>query len=114
MTWIMGLVQIPVTWSLFSISGFMPAYAYHLGYTQGQVGNVVFVWGVAGFFTAFIGSWLGDFWSRDKTKNQEILRARLNVMSLADLIMGTGALMILFLAPISYGWLMISAIVVVF
>jgi Na+/H+ antiporter NhaD/arsenite permease-like protein len=29
-TWIMGLVQIPLTWSLFSIGGFLPSYGYHL------------------------------------------------------------------------------------
>ncbi len=114
MTWIMGLVQIPLTWSLFSIGGFMPSYAYHLGYTQAQVGDVMFVWGIVGFFAAIIGSWLGDLWSRGKTTNKGILRARLNLMSLADLIMGIGALMILYLAPVSYAWLMISAVVVVF
>ncbi|HVB98867.1 MAG TPA: MFS transporter [Candidatus Dormibacteraeota bacterium] len=113
-TWLMGIVQIPLTWSLFSIGGFLPAYAYHLGYSQNQVGNVMFAWGIAGFFAAFLGSWIGDLWSRNKTTNQGILRARLNVMNLADLIMGIGAIMILYLAPISYAWLMIAAIFGVF
>ncbi len=114
MTWIMGLVQIPLNWALFSIGGFLPDYGYHLGYTQGRVGNVMFVWGVAGFFAAFFGSLIGDTWSRGKTTNQGIVRSRLNVISLGNLVMGIGALMILYLSPISYAWFMISAIVVVF
>lgn len=114
MTWIMGLVQIPGTWALFSIGGFLPDYGYHLGYSQGRVGNVTFVWGVAGFFAAFFGSWIGDIWSKSKTTNQGLLRSRLNVISLANFITGVGALMILYLSPISYNWFMISAIVVVF
>lgn len=114
MTWIMGFVQIPLTWSIFTIAGFLPAYAYHLGYSEGHVGNVMFAWGIAGFGAAFLGSWLGDSWSRGKTTNKGILRARLNVMTLSYAIMGIGALLILYLAPISYAWLMFAAVFSVF
>ncbi len=111
MTWIMGFVQVPLTWTLFSVGGFMPAYAYHLGYKPSQVGNVMFVWGIVGFFAAVIGSWIGDLWSKGNTTNQGILKARLKLMSITDIIMGIGALMVLYLAPISYGLFLISAIV---
>jgi hypothetical protein len=74
----------------------------------------MFVWGIAGCFAAFFDSWIGDIWSRGKTTNQGIVRSRLKVISLGNFAIGIGALMILYLSPISYSWFMISAIVVVF
>ncbi|MGC9271291.1 MFS transporter [Acidiphilium sp.] len=114
MTWLMGIVQIPLTWTLFSIGGFMPAYAFHLGYKVDQVGHIMFIWGVVGFFAAVLGSLFGDRLARGQTTNRGVVNARLTVIGLTNLVMAVGALMVLYLAPISYGMFLISAIVVAF
>jgi len=111
MAWIMGFVQIPLTWTLFSFGGFAPAYAFHLGYKADQVGNVMFVWGIAGFFAAVIGSWVGDLLCKGKTTHKEIVNARLKLISIIDILMGIGALMILYLAPQSYGMFFLAVMI---
>lgn len=77
MTWMMGFVQIPLTWTLFSVGGFLPAYAYHLGYHTSQVGTLMFVWGVAGFVAAFVGAFIGDAMSAKHSSHSGIFRSRL-------------------------------------
>lgn len=114
MTWLMGVVQIPLTWTLFSVGGFMPAYAFHLGYKASQVGHIMFIWGIVGFFAAVFGSLLGDRLARGKTSNRGVVNARLTVISVANFVMAVGALMVLYLAPVSYTMFLISAIVVAF
>lgn len=114
MTWLMGAVQIPLTWTLFSVGGFMPAYAFHLGYKVDQVGHIMFIWGVVGFFAAVFGSMLGDFLARGKTSNRGVVNARLSVISLVNVVMAAGALMVLYLAPLSYSLFLVSAIVMAF
>ncbi len=110
MTWIMGFVQIPLTWTLFSFGGFAPAYAFHLGYKADQVGNAMFVWGIVGFFAAVIGSWIGDLLCKNKSTHREIVNARLKLISVTNILMAIGSLMILYLAPQSSSLFFLSII----
>ncbi|AIA56111.1 putative permease, major facilitator superfamily [Acidithiobacillus caldus ATCC 51756] len=112
MTWIMGIVQIPNNWTLFTIGGFLPLYAYHLGYQPQQTGNVMFIWGLMGFLIAILGALLGDHWARQDNSHRNFVNARLRVITLANTSVIVGALMILYLAPISYAWFLVSALVV--
>lgn len=112
MTWIMGIVQIPLTWTLFSVGGFMPAYGFHLGYQVGQVSHLMFIWGIVGFFAAVIGALVGDWMAKGKTSHRGVVNARLKVITFTNIIMGAGALMVLYLAPVSYSWFLIAAIVI--
>lgn len=112
MTWIMGIVQIPLTWTLFSVGGFMPAYGFHLGYQVGQVSHLMFIWGIAGFLAAIIGALGGDLLARGQKSHRGVVNARLKVITATNLIMGAGALMVLYLAPLSYSWFLIAAIVI--
>lgn len=112
MTWIMGIVQIPNNWTLFTIGGFLPIYAYHLGYKPEQTGNVMFIWGLMGFAMAIIGALLGDHWAKRDNTHRNFVNARLKAITLANGFIILGALMILYLAPLSYAWLLLSALVV--
>jgi len=112
MTWIMGIVQIPNNWALFTIGGFLPLYAYHLGYQPTQTGNVMFIWGLMGFVAAILGALLGDLRARRDASHRSVINARLRVISFANGAVILGALMILYVAPISYTWFLISALVV--
>ena len=114
MTWIMGIVQIPLTWTLFSVGGFMPAYGFHLGYQVGQVSHLMFIWGIVGFFAAVIGALVGDWMSRGQPGHRGVVNARLKVITITNILMGIGALMVLYLAPVSYSWFLIAAIVIAF
>lgn len=114
MTWIMGIVQIPLTWTLFSVGGFMPAYGFHLGYKVSQVSHIMFIWGIVGFFSAVIGALLGDRMAKNQTTNRGVVNARLKLISIANIIMAAGALMVLYLAPVSYSLFLFSAIVISF
>ena len=111
MTWMMGFVQIPLTWTLFSVGGFLPAYAYHLGYHTSQVGTLMFVWGLAGFFAAFVGAFIGDALSAKHSSHSGIFRSRLKVMTGANILMGLGALLVLLLGHASFGLLMFAVII---
>ncbi|POB10651.1 MAG: MFS transporter [Sulfobacillus thermosulfidooxidans] len=110
-TWMMGFVQIPLTWTLFSVGGFLPSYAYHLGYHTNQVGTLMFVWGIAGFVAAFVGAFLGDAMSAKHATHSGVFRARLKVMTAANILMGLGALLVLMLGHASFGLLMFAVIV---
>ena len=112
MTWIMGIVQIPNNWTLFTIGGFLPIYAYHLGYKPEETGNVMFIWGLMGFAAAVLGALLGDYWAKRDNTHRNFVNARLGVISLANVFIIVGALMILYIAPISYPLLLLSALVV--
>jgi len=111
MTWIMGAIQIPLTWTLFSIGGFLPSYSRHLGYSSGMTSDVIIIWGLTGFIAAFIGAIIGDRLTRGKTTGRQILNSRLKIMTVADLMMGLGALIMILAGGISYDWLIIAAIV---
>ncbi|WP_449462313.1 MFS transporter [Tardisphaera miroshnichenkoae] len=94
MTWLMGLVQLPLTWVLFTLGGYLPAFAVHCGYSSSQAGEVITAWGISGFVAAFVGALAGDaLCKRRGGTRQEVLFARLKVMSVADLAMGLGALL---------------------
>lgn len=112
MTWIMGIVQIPLTWTLFSVGGFMPAYGFHLGYKVGQVSHLMFIWGIVGFLSAVIGALIGDALAHRQNGHRGVVNARLKVIAVTNIIMGAGALMVLYLAPVSYSWFLVAAIVI--
>ena len=114
MTWLMGFVQIPLTWALFTLGGFLPAYAFRLGYKVDQVGHVMFIWGVVGFFTSIVGALLGDWLVGSTTTNRGRVNAHLVVISLGNLLMAVGALMVVYVAPGSPALLLVSAVVLAF
>lgn len=111
LTWIMGLLPTPVAWSLFSMGGFLPSFGYHLGYKTFQVGNLMLIWGIAGAISCFIGALIGDKMVKGKCGNDDIFHARLNIMMLANVLVGVGASIIMFLGPYSFAWLIIGAII---
>ena len=111
MTWIMGVVQIPVTWTLFSIGGFLPAFSEHLGYSATETTDLVIVWGITGFVAAFIGSIIGDRWSSKGRTNRDIFISRLRIMAIADAMMGTGALLMILIGDVSYYYLVIAVMI---
>ncbi len=111
LTWIMGFLPAPVAWSLFSMGGFLPSFGYHLGYKAFQIGNLMLVWGIAGAISCFIGALMGDKMVKGKYKNDDIFHARLNVMMVANVLVGVGALTIMLLGPHSFAWLIVGAII---
>jgi MFS family permease len=110
-TWIMGAIQIPITWTLFSIGGFLPAYSEHLGYSTALTENVIIVWGLTGFISAFIGAIIGDRMTKGKSTAKDIFNSRMYIMTLADALTALGAFVIIFTGGISYNWLILGAII---
>lgn len=111
MTWIMGAIQLPLTWTLFSVGGYLASFTEHLGYPAGLASDLIVAWGLSGFIAAFIGALMGDRLTHGKRSNREVLNARLLVMTIADALMGIGALLMLLFGGISYEWLMLGAVI---
>ncbi len=107
----MGLIQFPLTWVLFTIGGYLSSYSYHLGYSNAQTSNLIIVWGVSGFVAAFVGAILGDYLVREKTSNREILNSRLLIMTIADIMMALGIILMILIGRFSYYDLLFAAIV---
>ncbi len=108
-TWIMGFLPAPVAWSLFSLGGFLPNFGYHLGYKASQVGDLMLVWGAVGAISCFVGALIGDRMVKNKKSDIEIFHARLDVMMMANILAGIGALIMIFLGSSSFIWLMVGA-----
>jgi hypothetical protein len=51
-------------------------------------------WGISGFIAAFVGAFLGDRLSRNSRENREVLRARLRVMTFAEVMMAIAIVLI--------------------
>lgn len=96
---------------LFSMGGFLQSFGYHLGYKTLQVGDLMFLWGILGAASCFIGALIGDKMVKGKYKNDDIFYTRLNIMMIANVLVGVGALIIIFLGPRSFTWLVIGAII---
>ncbi len=111
MTWMMGLIQVPLTWVLFSIGGYMTTFTIHLGYTTSQATDIVIVWGLVGFAAAFIGGFVGDFWAKRGNTNRQIFSSRLKIMTIADVLMGAGALLMVLVGGISFYWMVFAVAV---
>jgi MFS family permease len=111
MTWIMGLIQVPLAWTLFSIGGFLPEFSEHLGYSISQTTDLVIVWGITGFAAAFIGSIIGDHWAKKGETNRQIFNSRLRIMAIADVLMGIGALLMILIGKFSIYDLMFAAVI---
>ncbi len=111
MTWMMGVIQLPLAWTLFSVGGFLSSYSRHLGYSASLTDYLIMAWGLSGFIAAFIGSIIGDRFAKGKNSSREILNARLKVMTLADIMMGIGALLMLLTGGFSYYMLLFAAII---
>ncbi len=110
MTWIMGVMQLPVTWTLFSLGMFLPLYETHLGYSLTLAGDGVIIWGVTGFIAAFIGAIIGDKLVHGKKTNREIFNSRLKIMTAGEALMGVGALLLLVIGGISFYFIAIALI----
>ncbi len=110
MTWVMGIMQLPVTWTLFSIGTFLPLYETHLGYSAVLAGDGVIIWGVTGFIAAFIGAIIGDKLSKGRKANREIFNSRLKIMTAGEALMGIGSLLLLFVGGISFYLIAIALI----
>ncbi|MGC8563029.1 MAG: MFS transporter [Thermoplasmata archaeon] len=111
MTWIMGAIQVPLTWTLFSIGGYLSTYSNFIGYSLSQSSTLIVAWGLSGFIAAFIGALIGDRLSSRAKDNRDILRARLRVMTAADIMMALGIILILALGRTSFYLLMGAAII---
>mgnify|MGYP001626335367 CR=1 FL=1 len=112
MTWLMGFVQLPLTWVLFTLGGYLPASAVHCGYSSSQAGEAITARGISGYVTALVGAFAGDvLCKRGRRTRYEVLSARLKPMSISDLLMGLDAFMIFTLGRFSLSALMGAAIV---
>ncbi|WP_393971544.1 MFS transporter [Oxyplasma meridianum] len=108
---IMGLIQLPLSWVLFSIGGYLSSYSYHLGYSTGLTGTLIVAWGLSGFIAAFIGSVLGDHLSKGKTSNRDILNSRLLIMTIADILMAAGIILMITIGRFSFYDLVFAAVI---
>lgn len=95
MTWYMGILQLPLTWTLFSIGSFLPDYLNYLGYTANIAMDIIMVWGITGFAAAFLGGILGDRLVNVKKKHRDIFLARLKIIAVSNALMGLGALLMI-------------------
>ena len=108
---IMGVIQLPLSWVLFSIGGYLSSYSYHLGYSIAQTGILIVAWGLSGFIAAFVGALLGDHLSKGKTSNRDILKSRLLIMTVADILMAAGIILMITIGSLSFYDLMFAAII---
>lgn len=108
---IMGVIQLPLSWVLFSIGGYLSSYSYHLGYSIAQTGILIVAWGLSGFIAAFVGALLGDHLSKGKTSNRDILKSRLLIMTVADILMAAGIILMITIGSLSFYDLMLAAII---
>ena len=108
---IMGLIQLPLSWVLFSIGGYLSSYSYHLGYSTGLTGTLIVVWGLTGFIAAFIGAVLGDHLSKGKTTNRDILNSRILIMTIADILMAAGIILMITIGSFSFYDLVFAAVI---
>jgi len=108
---IMGLIQLPLSWVLFSIGGYLSSYSYHLGYSSGLTSTLIVAWGLSGFIAAFIGAILGDHLSKGKTSNRDILNSRLLIMTIADILMAAGIILMITIGSFSFYDLVFAAVI---
>ncbi len=108
---IMGIVQLPLSWVLFTIGGYLSNYSYHLGYSIGQTSTLIVAWGLSGFVAAFVGALLGDHLSKNKTSNRDILKSRLLIMTIADILMAAGILLMIIIGSFSFYDLLFAAVI---
>jgi MFS family permease len=108
---LMGVIQFPLTWVLFSVGGYLSSYSYHLGYSSPQTSDLIIAWGLSGFIAAFIGAILGDYLAKGKKTNRGILNSRLLIMTSADILMAIGILLMIVIGSFSYYDLLFAAVV---
>lgn len=111
MTWYIGILQLPLTWTLFSVGSFLPDYLNYLGYPAVQSMNVIMVWGLAGFIAAFAGGIIGDRLVGNRTNARDIFRARLKIIAVSNALMGIGALLMVLIGSMSIYAIMGAAVV---
>ncbi|MHB8560625.1 MAG: MFS transporter, partial [Thermoplasmataceae archaeon] len=87
------------------------SYSYHLGYSIAQTGILIVAWGLSGFIAAFVGALLGDRLSKGKTSNRDILKSRLLIMTVADILMAAGIILMITIGSLSFYDLMFAAII---
>ncbi|MDA8337186.1 MAG: MFS transporter [Peptococcaceae bacterium] len=111
MSWIMGLVQLPLVWVLFTTGGFMPLFAIKVGhYTAGQAGTLVLIWGLAGFVISVLGSRYGDYLCKGKTTHREVVNVRLKIIIAGDILMGLAAVAYITIGHLGFGAMVFAVI----
>ncbi|MCL4331099.1 MAG: MFS transporter [Candidatus Thermoplasmatota archaeon] len=108
---LMGLAQLPLSWVLFSVGGYLSTYSYHLGYSVSQTGTLIIGWGISGFIAAFVGAVLGDRIAGKRSSNRGILKSRLVIMTTADILMALGIVLMMTTGRLSFYYLLLAAVV---
>ncbi|MEM0157360.1 MAG: MFS transporter [Thermoplasmataceae archaeon] len=108
---LMGIAQFPLSWVLFSIGGYLSTYSYHLGYSVSQTGTLVIGWGISGFIAAFVGAVLGDRIAGKRSSNRGILKSRFVIMTMADVLMALGIVLMITIGKLSFYDLLLAAVV---
>jgi len=108
---IMGIIQLPLSWVLFTMGGYLSTYSYHLGYSTSQTSILIVAWGLSGFIAAFVGALLGDHLSKGKTSNRGILKSRLIIMTIADVLMAAGIVLMITIGSFSFYDLVFAAVI---
>lgn len=108
---LMGLSQLPLSWVLFSVGGYLSSYSYHLGYSVSQTGALIIGWGISGFIAAFVGAVFGDRMARKRSSNREILKSRLVIMTIADILMAFGVVLMITIGRLSFYDLLLAAVI---
>lgn len=110
MSWIMGLVQVPLCWVLFTTGAFVPLYAMKLGYSAHQAGNLMVIWGIGGFVISVLGSRLGDQMCKGKATHREVLNARLKIIIAGNIVMGLSALLYITIGHLGFGAMVVTVL----
>ncbi len=108
---VMGIVQFPLAWVLFTIGGYLSSYSYHLGYSVSETSTLIIAWGLSGFVAAFVGAIAGDRLSKNKKSNRDILRSRLVIMTVADSLMAFGIILMIAIGSFSFYYLVLAAVI---
>lgn len=108
---LMGLSQLPLSWVLFSVGGYLSSYSYHLGYSVSQTGTLIIGWGISGFIAAFVGAVFGDRMAGKRSSNREILKSRLVIMTIADILMASGVVLMITIGGLSFYDLLLAAVI---
>ncbi len=108
---VMGIVQFPLAWVLFTIGGYLSSYSYHLGYSVSETSTLIIAWGLSGFVAAFVGAIAGDRLSKNKKSNGDILRSRLVIMTVADSLMAFGIILMIAIGSFSFYYLVLAAVI---
>jgi len=110
MSWIMGLVQVPMVWVLFT-GGFVSLYALKVGhFSSHQVGTLNIVMGFSGLILSVVGAWLGDLACKGQTTNRGVVNARLKMIIIGNILMALAAILLITVGRSSFDALILVGI----